>query len=123
MMGIGTPYREGRPKVIENGKVIDEGQPAQAAQAGNLAAVKYWQQNCDDLKDWHDTKDYSIATESRQILNINGMSEEQLVEFIVTGIQKDMKRKLNRIESRSPKVGAAKIEDAQFTEIKGGENA
>lgn len=83
--GIGQQYREGRPRVVENGIVVDQGQPAQAASPGDLAAQKYWLENCDDTKHWIGYKSpQTPETEDGSMLaKVSRMSENELINFII----------------------------------------
>jgi DNA-binding transcriptional MerR regulator len=118
----GTPYKAGRPKIIEDGKVKDEGEPAQVAIPGNLQAQQYWLENMDS-KQWKRRNDFSFTTPLKEhALKVEGMSDKEIVDFVVSsfgeGIISDQMKSLLPKEETRESMPFNKIVDATFTEEK-----
>ena len=117
---IGQQYKPGRPRVIENGKVVDEGEPATAAIPGNMNAIQYWLQNCDPRKVWRNIKEHALTNSPKSPqLETDKMTDKELSDYILRGIQDGLipmsKLQIAHEETRES-LPLDKAVDATFTE-------
>lgn len=118
--GTGHPYREGRPKVIVDGKVIDDGEPAQAAVPGNLDAAKYWQANNDE---WRDVKQIEASGPKGEPLGLQvpHMSTRELANYVLTALKEGIVKadgllpKPPQNGTQSPQRADVRAIDADYT--------
>lgn len=120
---IGTTYKAGRPAVIQDGKVVDQGETSQAAIPGNLNAMQYWLQNCDVKKIWRNIREHALTNSPKtNQLETESMSDSELVEIIMKGIQDGVipmsRLKMLPEETRSS-LPPDQAVDATFTEDSG----
>lgn len=87
LKAIGTPYKEGKPEIIENGKLIQKGEPAQAPIPGDINAIKWWQANLDkeQFKNVQQTQ-LTNSTGGDLEFIVKNKSEKELMELIVSAL-------------------------------------
>lgn len=87
--GIGISFREGTPRVIEDGKVTEEGQAASLAIPGSLSAMKFWMINCDEEKEWKDIRQTQLAGPDGEKLfdQVSNMNEKELINIVIDAIK------------------------------------
>lgn len=113
--GVGQPYRQGRPQVIQDGKVVDEGQADQTAIPGDLTAAKYWQANNDE---WNDVSKTELSgPDGKPIsLQVPNMSTRELASYVVQAIRDGVVKLDGLPKPKPPQRAEVRAIDADFTE-------
>ena len=87
LKAIGQNYKEGKPTIIENGNVVQKGEPAQAPIPGDINAIKLWLYN-NDAEQYKNVQQTQLSGPQGGDLEfiVRNKSEKELIETIVSAI-------------------------------------